>query len=90
MVAHLLYFKGLLHAADLLQLHDVRDVCCDFLQTQLNPMNCLNVKTLISLYGCEEYLLSFKSYIQQNFTYELLLILTILIQLLIYNSLVFL
>lgn len=31
----------LLTAANLLQLTDVRDACCDYLQTQLDPSNCL-------------------------------------------------
>ena len=31
----------LLPASNLLQLGDVRDACCDFLQSHLHPTNCL-------------------------------------------------
>ena len=34
----------LLPAANLLQLTDVRDACCDFLQAQLHPTNCLGIR----------------------------------------------
>ncbi|XP_050424984.1 ring canal kelch homolog [Adelges cooleyi] len=58
----------LLPAANLLQLHDVQDACCDFLQTQLHPTNCLGIKSFADLHGCMELLSSSESYIQQHFS----------------------
>jgi kelch-like protein 2/3 len=62
------YFKVLLPAANLLQLQDVQDACCDFLQTQLHPTNCLGIKAFADLHGCMELLSSSESYIQQHFS----------------------
>ena len=39
----------LLPAANLLQLNDVRDACCEFLQRQLHPTNCLGIRRLVHL-----------------------------------------
>lgn len=39
----------LLPAANLLQLNDVRDACCEFLQSQLHPTNCLGIRRLVDL-----------------------------------------
>ncbi len=36
--------QTLLPAANLLQLTDVRDACCEFLLAQLHPTNCLGIK----------------------------------------------
>ncbi|XP_060833662.1 ring canal kelch homolog isoform X1 [Rhopalosiphum padi] len=58
----------LLPAANLLQLHDVQDACCDFLQSQLHPTNCLGIKAFADLHGCMELLSSSESYIQQHFS----------------------
>ena len=38
--------QSLLPAANLLQLGDVRDACCEFLQSQLHPTNCLGIRWL--------------------------------------------
>lgn len=42
----------LLPAASLLQLMDVRQLCCDFLQTQLHPTNCLGIRAFADLHAC--------------------------------------
>lgn len=57
----------LLTAANLLQLTDVRDACCDFLQTQLDPTNCLGIRDFADMHGCAELLKNADSYIEQNF-----------------------
>uniref|UniRef100_T1J370 Kelch-like protein diablo n=1 Tax=Strigamia maritima TaxID=126957 RepID=T1J370_STRMM len=44
----------LLPAANLLQLPDVRDACCDFLQSQLHPSNCLGIQAFADLHCCRE------------------------------------
>lgn len=58
----------LLPAANLLQLTDVRDACCDFLQAQLHPTNCLGIRAFADLHGCLDLLALAESYIEQHFT----------------------
>ncbi|XP_075230806.1 kelch protein isoform X2 [Lycorma delicatula] len=57
----------LLPAANLLQLTDVRDACCDFLQAQLHPTNCLGIRAFADLHGCLELLSTSETYIEQHF-----------------------
>lgn len=57
----------LLPAANLLQLTDVRDACCDFLQAQLHPTNCLGIRAFADLHGCLELLSHAETYIEQHF-----------------------
>ncbi|KAF4521719.1 hypothetical protein B566_EDAN012167, partial [Ephemera danica] len=57
----------LLPAANLLQLTDVRDACCDFLQAQLHPSNCLGIRAFADLHGCIELLTHADTYIEQHF-----------------------
>lgn len=57
----------LLPAANLLQLTDVRDACCDFLQAQLHPTNCLGIRAFADLHGCLELLTHAEAYIEQHF-----------------------
>ncbi|CAG9831494.1 unnamed protein product [Diabrotica balteata] len=58
----------LLPAANLLQLTDVRDACCDFLQAQLHPTNCLGIRAFADLHGCLELLSHAESYIELHFS----------------------
>jgi len=58
----------LLPAANLLQLTDVRDACCEFLQSQLHPTNCLGIRAFADLHGCLELLSCTESYIERHFT----------------------
>lgn len=46
----------LLPAASLLQLMDVRQVCCEFLQSQLHPTNCLGIRAFADLHTCTQLL----------------------------------
>lgn len=57
----------LLAAANLLQLTDVRDACCDYLQSQLEPGNCLGIRGFADLHGCLDLLAHTDQYIQQHF-----------------------
>lgn len=57
----------LLTAANLLQLTDVRDACCDYLQTQLDPTNCLGIRDFADVHGCLELLNYADTYIEQHF-----------------------
>lgn len=58
----------LLTAANLLQLTDVRDACCDYLQTQLDPSNCLGIRDFADIHGCVELLNYANTYIEQHFS----------------------
>lgn len=57
----------LLTAANLLQLTDVRDACCDYLQTQLDPTNCLGIRDFADMHGCLELLNYADTYVEQHF-----------------------
>lgn len=57
----------LLPAANLLQLTDVRDACCVFLQAQLHPTNSLGIRAFADLHGCLELLSQAEGYIEQHF-----------------------
>ncbi|XP_013907369.1 PREDICTED: kelch-like protein 2 [Thamnophis sirtalis] len=46
----------LLPAASLLQLQDVKKSCCDFLETQLHPVNCLGIRAFADVHACIELL----------------------------------
>lgn len=58
----------LLTAANLLQLTDVRDACCDYLQSQLDPSNSLGIRDFADLHGCLELFNYADSYIEQHFS----------------------
>lgn len=73
-----LFLKGLLPAANILQLNEVSEVCCEFLQKHLCPTNCLSLKAFADLHNCTQLLTSSESYIQHNFLYELLFMIMIL------------
>uniref|UniRef100_A0A8C3BYB6 Kelch-like protein 3 n=1 Tax=Cairina moschata TaxID=8855 RepID=A0A8C3BYB6_CAIMO len=57
----------LLPAASLLQLMDVRKNCCDFLQSQLHPMNCLGIRAFADVHACTELLQQANAYAEQHF-----------------------
>ncbi|EEB14853.1 conserved hypothetical protein [Pediculus humanus corporis] len=59
--------QALLPAANLLQLTDVRDACCEFLQAQLHPTNCLGIRAFADLHGCLDLLNHAENYIEQHF-----------------------
>eukprot|EP00102_Acyrthosiphon_pisum_P026770 XP_016663980.1 PREDICTED: kelch-like protein 2 [Acyrthosiphon pisum] len=58
----------LLQAADLLQLQEVKDVCCDFLEKQLCSTNCIGIKEIADLHSCTKLLTNSELYIQQHFS----------------------
>ena len=59
--------QSLLPAANLLQLHEVREACCDFLQSQLHPSNCLGIQRFADLHSCSELLTYARQYCEQHF-----------------------
>lgn len=58
----------LLTAANLLQLTDVRDACCDYLQSQLDPSNCLGIREFADIHGCLDLFNYADTYIEQHFS----------------------
>ncbi|XP_071448437.1 ring canal kelch homolog isoform X2 [Hetaerina americana] len=57
----------LLPAANHLQLTDVRDACCDFLETQLHPTNCLGIRAFADLHDCHDLFIQSESYLERHF-----------------------
>ncbi|KAK2838590.1 hypothetical protein Q7C36_013404 [Tachysurus vachellii] len=58
----------LLPAASLLQLMEVRQVCCEFLQAQLHPTNCLGIRAFADLHTCTELYSQSHAYAEQHFS----------------------
>ncbi|XP_022180638.1 kelch-like protein 2 isoform X2 [Myzus persicae] len=58
----------LLPAANLLQLEEVREACCDFLQSQLSPTNCIGINAIADLHSCTQLLKSSELYVLHHFT----------------------
>ena len=50
--------QTLLQAANLLQLVDVTDACCQFLHSQLHPSNCLGIRHDMNLAGAQDVALN--------------------------------
>ncbi|KAL4083121.1 hypothetical protein QTP88_028451 [Uroleucon formosanum] len=57
----------LLPAANLLQLQDVKEACCDFLLSQLCPSNCIGINALAYLHSSTKLIKSSELYIHQHF-----------------------
>jgi kelch-like protein 2/3 len=60
--------QTLLPAANLLQLSAVRDACCDFLESQLHPSNCLGIRAFADLHGCLNLLSAADTYVEEHFS----------------------
>ncbi|XP_077387906.1 kelch-like protein 3 isoform X2 [Festucalex cinctus] len=58
----------LLAAASLLQLMDVRQTCCDFLQSQLHPSNCLGIGAFADMHTCTQLVAQAHAYAEQHFS----------------------
>lgn len=63
-----LFQKVLLIAANLLQLTDVRDYCCEYLKEQLHPSNCLGIRDFADIQGCVDLVNDADTYIEQHFS----------------------
>uniref|UniRef100_A0A8I5NLQ4 Kelch like family member 2 n=1 Tax=Papio anubis TaxID=9555 RepID=A0A8I5NLQ4_PAPAN len=58
----------LLPAAGLLQLQDVKKTCCEFLESQLHPVNCLGIRAFADMHACTDLLNKANTYAEQHFT----------------------
>lgn len=45
----------------------VQKACCDFLEEQLDPSNCLGIKAFAETHGCEELRKAAEKYILKHF-----------------------
>ncbi|XP_030922082.1 kelch-like protein 28 [Geospiza fortis] len=59
--------ESLLPAANLLQVKLVVKECCAFLESQLDPGNCIGISRFAETYGCRELYLAASKFICQNF-----------------------
>ena len=59
--------QTLLPAANLLQLTEVRDSCCDFLRKQLDPTNVLGIISFADLHSCRDLLSEAQRYARKHF-----------------------
>ncbi|XP_052069410.1 kelch-like protein 2 [Mytilus californianus] len=59
--------QTLLPAANILQMTEVRDACCDFLQSQLHPSNCLGIQAFSDLHACTDLKNYAQTYTEQHF-----------------------
>ncbi|CAF1569806.1 unnamed protein product [Rotaria magnacalcarata] len=57
----------LLPAACILQIEEVQITCCEFLQKQLDPTNCLGIRAFADTHSCRELLRVADRYAQQHF-----------------------
>lgn len=56
-----------LATASLVQFHKVRDLCCQFLESQLDPSNCLGIRKFAEAHGCTEFLEVADKFVLENF-----------------------
>lgn len=58
----------LLPAANLLQLTDVRDACCEFLKAQLHSTNCLGIRAFADMHSCSDLMIAAHSFAEKHFS----------------------
>lgn len=68
LMQHVFSLQTLLPAANILQITEVRDACCEFLQSQLHPSNCIGICDFADIHACTELLNYSLTYIEQHFT----------------------
>lgn len=59
--------ENILSAARLLQLNAVVNACCDFLQQQLDPSNCLGIAMFAEQQACIPLQMQASEFTRQNF-----------------------
>ncbi|XP_060738446.1 kelch-like protein 12 [Tachysurus vachellii] len=60
--------QELLPAACLLQLKGVKRVCCDFLNSQLDPSNCLGIRDFADTHNCVDLIQAADLFSQKHFS----------------------
>lgn len=59
--------QAILSSATMLNLHSLRSVCCNFLQTHLDASNCLGIRAFADLYSCSDLETTAFRYLCQHF-----------------------
>nr|VZH91272.1 unnamed protein product [Spirometra erinaceieuropaei] len=59
--------QALLPAACLLQMTEIKNVCCEFLKRQLDPTNCLGIRAFADTHSCGDLLALADHFVHQNF-----------------------
>ena len=59
--------QALLATSSLIQFHEVGELCCKFLETQLDPSNCLGIRKFVEAHGCTNFLESVDRFVLQKF-----------------------
>ena len=60
--------QTLLPVASILQINRVQRACCEFLEGQLDPSNCLGIHTFAEIHGCQELKTAARNYCDRYFT----------------------
>ena len=59
--------EGILELATQLQFCEVRQICCDFLEQQLDPVNCVGIRKFAHLHHCKSFLQTVDNFLKKNF-----------------------
>ncbi|CAH3027434.1 unnamed protein product [Porites evermanni] len=59
--------QNLLPVACILQISPVKKACCDFLQAELDPSNCIGIKDYAEIYGCADLAKAAEKFIFRHF-----------------------
>ncbi|XP_070534846.1 kelch-like protein 17 [Ptychodera flava] len=59
--------QGVLAGASMLNLSSLRNVCCSFLQSQLDASNCLGIHSFADMYSCVDLEVTARRFIYQHF-----------------------
>uniref|UniRef100_A0A5K3F501 BTB domain-containing protein n=1 Tax=Mesocestoides corti TaxID=53468 RepID=A0A5K3F501_MESCO len=59
--------QALLPAACLLQMTEIKVICCEFLKRQLDPSNCLGIRAFADTHSCTDLLKMADRFVHQNF-----------------------
>jgi len=65
------FLEDLMPAANMLQLDSIKNSCVEFLQSKLNPSNCLGIRQFADLYDAKELLRSSEECIKKYFPYDI-------------------
>ncbi|XP_074656230.1 kelch-like protein 12 [Tubulanus polymorphus] len=59
--------QALLQGASLLNMSGLRNVCCQFLQAQIEASNCLGIQSFADVYSCVELETAARHYVERHF-----------------------
>lgn len=60
--------QSLLHVSTILQISLIQTKCCEFLEQQLDPANCLGIYAFAELHGCLQLKTSARTYCERHFS----------------------